>query len=65
GVAPGTVHTDLHAAAGDPDRPRRLAARIPLGRAGEPQDIAPAVAWLLSAEAAYVTGTVIRVAGGL
>jgi NAD(P)-dependent dehydrogenase (short-subunit alcohol dehydrogenase family) len=64
-VAPGLVRTHIHRAAGDPDRPDRLATRIPLGRAGEPEEIASAIAWLLSPAASYVTGTVLRVAGGL
>lgn len=64
-VAPGTVRTDIHADAGDPDRPDRVAGRIPLGRAGEPDEIAPAIAWLLSSEAGYITGASIRAAGGL
>lgn len=64
-VAPGTIRTAIHAAAGDPGRPDRVAQKIPLGRAGEPEEVAPAIAWLLSAEAAYVTGAVLRVAGGL
>jgi NAD(P)-dependent dehydrogenase (short-subunit alcohol dehydrogenase family) len=64
-VAPGIVHTDIHSDAGDPDRPERLAARIPIGRAADPAEIAPAIAWLLSHHAAYATGAVLRVAGGL
>ncbi|CUR59046.1 Short-chain dehydrogenase/reductase SDR [metagenome] len=65
GVAPGTVRTRIHADAGDPDRAERAAARIPLGRPGEPDEIAPAIAWLLGPESSYVTGASIRVAGGL
>jgi NAD(P)-dependent dehydrogenase (short-subunit alcohol dehydrogenase family) len=61
-VAPGIVRTDIHAAAGDPER---AASRIPIGRAGEPSEIAPAVSWLLSDGARYAAGTVIRVAGGI
>jgi NAD(P)-dependent dehydrogenase (short-subunit alcohol dehydrogenase family) len=64
-VAPGTVRTRIHADAGDPGRPDRVARHIPLGRAGEPDDVAPAIAWLLGPEAAYITGAVLRIAGGL
>jgi NAD(P)-dependent dehydrogenase (short-subunit alcohol dehydrogenase family) len=64
-VAPGTIRTGIHAAAGDPDRPARIAKIAPLGRAGEPPEIAAAIAWLLSDEASYVTGAILRVAGGL
>jgi len=65
GVAPGTIETDIHAAMGDPDRPARVAARVPLGRAGQDVEIAAAIAWLLSPDASYATGTVLRVSGGL
>lgn len=64
-VSPGTSLTDIHAAAGEPDRPARVASKIPMGRAGEPREIAEAIAWLLSPKASYVTGTVLRVSGGL
>jgi glucose 1-dehydrogenase len=64
-VAPGIVRTGIHAAAGQPGREDTLASRIPLGRAGAPTEIAPAIVWLLSREASYVTGAVLRVAGGL
>ncbi|MFF3322452.1 SDR family NAD(P)-dependent oxidoreductase [Streptomyces sp. NPDC002889] len=61
-VAPGTMWTAFHE---DPQRPAKVAAAIPLGRAGQPQEIAGAVAWLLSPDASYTTGAVLRVAGGL
>lgn len=64
-VAPGTVFTDIHAAAGEPDRPARVVSRVPMGRIGQPEEIAEAVLWLLSDKASYVTGTVLRVSGGL
>jgi glucose 1-dehydrogenase len=64
-VAPGLIRTGIHADAGDAGRVDRAAARVPIGRAGEVGEVAPAVAWLLSEEAAYVTGAIIRVAGGL
>ncbi|MFV2109026.1 SDR family NAD(P)-dependent oxidoreductase [Micromonospora sp. LOL_015] len=65
GVAPGTVLTGIHALSGEPGRPARVAPTVPLRRAGRPEEIAGAVGWLLSAEASYTTGTVLRVAGGL
>lgn len=64
-VSPGTTLTDIHAAAGDPGRPQRVAGRIPIGRPAEADEIAEAVLWLLSARASYVTGSVLKVAGGL
>ncbi|MGI5448220.1 SDR family oxidoreductase [Streptomyces sp. CA-243310] len=63
-VAPGVIETDMHATMGDPDRPTRAAATIPLGRAGLPEEVAGAIAWLLSPEASYTTGAVLRVSGG-
>ncbi|MFI9448935.1 SDR family oxidoreductase [Amycolatopsis sp. NPDC052450] len=63
-VAPGMIHTGLHAAAGLPDRMERIAPTIPMGRAGEPGEVAEAVLWLLSPAASYTTGTVLTVGGG-
>ncbi|WP_431855220.1 SDR family oxidoreductase [Azospirillum sp.] len=64
-VSPGTAFTDIHAAAGEPDRPARVVTRVPMGRIAEPDEIAEAVLWLLSDKASYVAGAVLRVAGGL
>jgi NAD(P)-dependent dehydrogenase (short-subunit alcohol dehydrogenase family) len=64
GVAPGLVDTGIHADAGEPSRPDRIAPTIPLKRAGEPEEIADAVAWLMSDAASYITGTTLRVTGG-
>ena len=61
-VAPGTIWTDFHL---DTGRPAKVAPTVPMGRAGQPEEIAGAVAWPLSNDASYATGTVIRVAGGL
>lgn len=60
-VSPGVVWTGIHA---DPQRPARLAEQVPLGRAGDPPEIAAAIAWLLSPDASYTNGANIRVAGG-
>ncbi|WP_394551889.1 SDR family NAD(P)-dependent oxidoreductase [Agromyces sp. MMS24-JH15] len=63
-VSPGTTFTEIHAAAGRPNAPQERAARIPMGRAGYPHEIAGAVAYLLSEDASYTTGADIRIAGG-
>ncbi|WDZ83147.1 SDR family oxidoreductase [Micromonospora cathayae] len=64
-VAPGIIRTEIHTLSGMPDRAEQAAARIPLGRAGEADEVAAAIAWLLGPDASYTTGTVLRVAGGL
>ena len=64
GVAPGIVNTTIHADAGEPDRIDRIGPLVPLGRVAEPAEVADAIAWLMSDQASYVTGTTLRVAGG-
>lgn len=63
-VRPGFIYTDMHADGGEPDRVDRLADSIPMGRGGSPEEVAHAIAWLLSDEASYVNGTFIDAAGG-
>src|SRR5579863_6327536 len=64
-VRPGMIETEIHATTGDPDRARKLGAATPLGRPGQPDEIAAAIVWLLSDSASYVTGSVLDVSGGL
>jgi NAD(P)-dependent dehydrogenase (short-subunit alcohol dehydrogenase family) len=64
GVAPGLIRTGIHAEAGDAGRLDRIAPSVPMQRAGEPAEIAEAVAWLVSPAASYVTATTLRVSGG-
>ncbi|MEQ7125912.1 glucose 1-dehydrogenase [Actinopolymorpha sp. B11F2] len=66
-VAPGTVRTRIweRRLAKDPSVLERMTSLYPLGRIGEPEDIAAAIAFLASADAAWVTGTVLRVDGGV
>lgn len=61
-VAPGVIWTEFHA---DPQRPAHRAPGIPMGRAGQPEEISGAVSWLFSADASFATGTIMRVAGGV
>jgi 3-oxoacyl-[acyl-carrier protein] reductase len=63
-VAPGFIDTDMTRALPEEQR-NALLAHIPLGRLGQPQDIAAAVAYLASPAAGYVTGAVLHVNGGM
>jgi glucose 1-dehydrogenase len=65
-VAPGATLTAMNAyALQHPGARARIAGWIPLGRMAKPDDIAAAVAWLASDEAAYATGTTVVIGGGL
>jgi NAD(P)-dependent dehydrogenase (short-subunit alcohol dehydrogenase family) len=63
-VRPGIIDTEIHIASGDPNRAHESAAVIPMQRPGTALEVAHAIAWLLSDEASYVTGTVVNVSGG-
>jgi NAD(P)-dependent dehydrogenase (short-subunit alcohol dehydrogenase family) len=63
-VAPGMVATEIHAASGDAGRLDRIGRSVPIGRYAEPEEIAEAALWLLSPAASYVTGAILRAAGG-
>lgn len=63
-VRPGLVHTGFHAAGGDPGRIERLQGTIPMQRAGTADEIAAAIAWLMSDGASYATGALLDVSGG-
>lgn len=64
GVRPGLIYTEMHASGGEPARVERLKSAVPMGRGGEPAEVASAVLWLLSDQAAYTTGSFIDVSGG-
>ncbi|WP_165431301.1 SDR family oxidoreductase [Atlantibacter hermannii] len=64
GVRPGFIYTDMHASGGEPGRVDRVASAIPMQRGGQPEEVAQAIAWLVSDSASYVTGSFIDLAGG-
>lgn len=64
GVRPGFIHTDMRADGGEPNRIERVKGLIPLQRGGKPEEVASAIAFLLSEQASYITGSFIELAGG-
>lgn len=63
-IAPGFIDTDMTKALSE-QQISALLQQIPLGRLGEPEDIAAAVAFLASSQAGYITGTTLHVNGGM
>ncbi len=63
-VAPGLIETDIHASGGLPDRLQKLGGSVPIGRPGTAEEVADAILYLMSDEARYVVGAVLRVTGG-
>jgi NAD(P)-dependent dehydrogenase (short-subunit alcohol dehydrogenase family) len=63
-VSPGLIETELHKAAGAPDRLARLSPSVPMGRSGSADEVAETILWLISPAASYVTGAIVPVAGG-
>ncbi|HLT80159.1 MAG TPA: SDR family oxidoreductase [Cyclobacteriaceae bacterium] len=63
-VRPAFIHTDIHAAGGEPGRIDRLKDSIPLKRGGLAEEVAEAILWLASDRSSYSTGIFINVTGG-
>jgi NAD(P)-dependent dehydrogenase (short-subunit alcohol dehydrogenase family) len=59
-IRPGLINTDIH----EPGRLERVTPTVPMGRAGEPDEVAAAILFLLSDAASYITGSVLNVSGG-
>jgi NAD(P)-dependent dehydrogenase (short-subunit alcohol dehydrogenase family) len=64
GVRPGHIYTEMHASGGEPGRVDRVKDTIPMGRGGQPEEVARAILWLASADASFVTNTFLDVTGG-
>ncbi|HEX9428387.1 MAG TPA: SDR family oxidoreductase, partial [Candidatus Polarisedimenticolia bacterium] len=63
-ISPGFIETESYAE-WDPAEKARWRSQIPLGRFGRPEEVAEAVSFLASEKAAYISGTVLHVHGGL
>lgn len=64
GVRAGFIYTEMHASGGEPGRVDRVRDTIPMGRGGQPEEVARAIVWLSSDEASFITGTFLDVTGG-
>ncbi|RYE57350.1 MAG: SDR family oxidoreductase [Hyphomicrobiales bacterium] len=63
-IRPGHIYTEMHASGGEPGRVDRVKDTIPMGRGGQPEEVARAILWLASTDASFTTGTFLDVTGG-
>ena len=63
-VRPGFIYTEIHRDGGEPDRVDRIKNQIPMQRGGQVEEVAAAIAWFVSEESKYTTGSFIEVSGG-
>jgi NAD(P)-dependent dehydrogenase (short-subunit alcohol dehydrogenase family) len=63
-VNPGLIDTEIHERAGVGDRIERLVGGVPMGRVGTADEVAEAIAWLMSDAASYITGVCVDISGG-
>ena len=63
-VRPGIIETEIHASGGLPHRARDMTPQVPMQRAGNAQEVAEAIVWLLGASSSYTTGALLDVTGG-
>lgn len=63
-VRPGFIETELHARVGGPERAAKLGDGVPMKRAGTSEEVAEAIAFLMSDAASYITGAHLDIAGG-
>lgn len=63
-VSPGFIDTDMTRSLGE-ELQRNMIQRVPLGRLGQPEEVASAVAFLASKEAGYITGVTLHINGGM
>jgi NAD(P)-dependent dehydrogenase (short-subunit alcohol dehydrogenase family) len=63
-VRPGIIETAMTAYLKDPERRKELSSTVPMGRVGQPEEVAELILWLMSDQASFVTGAHVNVSGG-